>query len=119
MITNHPYKAEILRAYSTDIESESQGYKKILDIECDVQTNVKESTPYVYTHVIYWWNDAKVTFNGVEMKWSQYLSFEGRTILTSGQYFRVSFYDKTITGEIKSYEPSQLGVMLKVDINSI
>lgn len=120
-INKAPYTGTIYRAYDTDIQDDSQGYRTVLTVTCDIETMVKETTSvtnqsmYNYTHKVWIWNDAKVVFNGVETTWKQYLSLEGRTAIKEGFYFRVNIFDKQISGEIKLYAPSQMGVMLGID----
>jgi hypothetical protein len=119
-INRQPYTGYILRAYSNDIESETQGYKTLLEVSCDVVTaDVKAAEVYNYTHEVWMWNDANVVFNGTMMKLSEYMILANRIVLKEGLYFRSTFMDKTISGEIRLYSPSQLGVMLGIDTNSI
>ena len=121
IINKHPYTGTISRPTSIDIAADTQGYKAILTVQCDIQRNDEKgaSGVYEFTHKIWWWNDARVTFNGSEMSWEQYLVLSGRTTIKEGLYFQSSMYDKAISGEIKLYNPSQFGVMLGIDTNSI
>lgn len=118
MINRHPYQGIVFRPFATDIESDSQGYKEVFRVDCDVTTKFERKDEiYNYTHEVWFWNDSKVVFNGVEMTWLDYSRLSDRVVLREGLYFEASFHDKNISGEIRLYSPSSMGVMLGIDTN--
>jgi hypothetical protein len=118
-IKRHPYTGKVLRAMPNDISSETQRYKDVITVECDIETDFDgKDKVYNYTHRVWFWNDAVVTYNGVNMRWLDYILLIDRTPLKEGMYFESSYHDKVISGEIKLYSPSSQGVMLEVDTNS-
>lgn len=120
MNIKHPYIATIRRALPNDISSETQKYRDVITVQCDIETEFKgKDDVYNYTHKVWIWNDAELTFNGVKMKWSQYLSLADRIPLEVGMYVVAKVYDKTISGQIKLYSPSSKGVMLETDTNTM
>ena len=119
MITKSPYTGLIRKAYLNDIRDDGQGYKTVLSVKCDIQTNDESKEIYQYTHTVWIWNDSLVVFNGTTMTWKAYLAVAGRIKIQEGMYFSADVFDKQISGEIKLYSPSQMGVMLGVDINKL
>lgn len=118
-INRHPYVGKVLRAMPNDISSETQRYKDVITVRCDIETDFEgKDKVYNYTHKVWIWNDAAVTYNGVEMNWSEYIVLVDRTPLKEGMYFEASYHDKTISGGINLYSPSSHGVMLGIDTNS-
>lgn len=119
IINKHPYVGKILRAFSNEITDDSYGYKVLLTVTCDVTTKSDDKgNIYKYTHEVWFWNDAVVEFKGQSMTWKEYLKLNDRIPIKEGFYFESEFMDKKISGEIKIYSPSTLGVMLGVDTNS-
>lgn len=61
----------------------------------------------------------QVIYLGNEMTWSQYLAISNKVDIKEGLYFSAVTQGRVVSGEIKLYNPSQMGCMLGIDSNSI
>lgn len=120
----HPYKGIIFRALPSSMDSAEQEYEDILQMECDVETivnnthSVQSRKIYNYTHEVWIWNDAIITYSGgMTTTLANYLENVSDQHFLEGLYFRSLYKGKTISGEIKLYNPSALGIMLGIDTN--
>lgn len=119
-ISRAPYIGSILRAKPSDITSSEQTYELLLDVACDITTVLeKKSELYRYSHEVWIWNNNAVMVNGDSVPLSEYKESYGAIVIEEGLYFKSTFMGKTISGEIKLYNPSQFGIMLGIDTNII
>lgn len=121
MITKHPYIATIYSSYETSIEDDGQGYKAILTVQCDVEKIevTKETEVYESTHKLWWWLDSMVIFDGNVYTWKEYSRLAGRKAIKVGDHVKVDVYGYEISGAIKFFNPSQMGVEVGIDINEM
>jgi len=117
-INKQPYKILIFVHEDGGVTATADSEVSLYEVYADVETVfTKEDDIYACTHKIWWWNDTTVICDDVEYKWKNFIFTDDYTPVTEGMYVRATYLDKTISGEIKLYNPSQLGVMLGIDTN--